>query len=160
MKVYSISKWAFRGICLLILLLPVSRHWQLLTTGGRTTGTVTEYVVRIVEDMMDERKLEQASEIEFEVDSVTHKAYGPLNYEYTPGRTVTIFYNRKDPAVNCVATFSGFYLNNYVVLPIILLTVWYAFYLSFNNYRRRIKKQREKSRNLVDLVSFQSRGKK
>ena len=140
MKVYSISKWAFRAICLLILLLPVSRHWQLLTTGGRAKGTVTEYTLRIVEDIMKERDLEQASEIEFEVDGVVHKTYGPRNYEYDVGRKVTVFYMQKDPSHNCVATFSGFYLSYYTVLPIILITVWYAFYLSFNNYRKRMKK--------------------
>ena len=140
MKVYSISKWTFRAICLLILLLPVSRHWQLLTTGGRANGIVTQYTVRIVEDIMKERDLEQASEIEFEVDGVVHKTYGPRNYEYDVERNVKIFYMQKDPSHNCVATFSGFYLSNYTILPIILLTVWYAFYLSFNNYRKRIKK--------------------
>lgn len=144
MKVYSISKWACRGICLLILLLPVSRHWQLLTTGGRTTGRVTEHVMRIVETMVGERELVQASEIEFEAGGVTHKAYGPLNYEYTLGRTIIVFYNRKDPAHNCIFTFSGLYLTNYTVLPIILLTLWYAFYLSFNNYRRKRKQRGEK----------------
>jgi len=140
MKVYSISKWAFRAICLLILLLPVSRHWQLLTTGGRAKGTVKEFTNRIVEDIMKERDLVQASEIEFEVDGVIHKTYGPKNYEYDTGRRVTVFYMRKDPSHNCVATFSGFYLTYYSVIPIILLTVWYAFYLSFNNYRKRMKK--------------------
>jgi len=140
MKVYSISKWTFRAICLLILLLPVSRHWQLLTTGGRAKGTVTEYTQRIVEDIMKERDLEHASEIEFEVDGVIHKTYGPRDYEYDVGRSVKVFYMQKDPSHNCVATFSGFYMSYYTVLPIILLTVWYAFYLSFNNYRKRMKK--------------------
>ena len=142
MKVYSISKRAFLGICLLILILPVSRHWQFLTTGGRTTGTVTQYMVRVVEDIMGERNLVAASEIVFQVDGTLHKAYGPTNYEYLVGRTVTIFYNKKDPAEYCVATFTGFYLTNYIIIPIVLLTVWYAFYLSFNNYRRRKKKQK------------------
>ena len=67
MKVYSISKWAFRGICILILLLPVSRHWKLLTIGGRAAGTATQYTSRIVEDIMGARGLVQASEIEFTV---------------------------------------------------------------------------------------------
>ena len=100
MKVYSISKWAFRGICVLILLLPVSRHWQLLTTGGRAVGTVTQYTSRIVEDIMGERDLQQASEIEFMVDGVSHKTYGPRNYEYDTGRSLTVFYMRKDPSHN------------------------------------------------------------
>ena len=142
-KVYSISKWAFRGICLLILLLPVSRHWQLLTTGSRTTGTVTQYAARIVKDIMGERDLVLASEIEFEVDGTIHLTYGPKNYEYATGRTLKVFYMRKDPSHNCVATFSGFYLSNYTILPLILITVWYAFYLSFNNYRRRMKKPKD-----------------
>lgn len=145
MKVYSISKWTFLGICILVLILPVSRHWQLLTTGNRSTGTVTQYTMRIVEDIMGERNLREASEIVFQVDGASHKAYGPTNYEYEEGRTLHIFYNKKDPTKYCVATFTGFYLNNYVIIPIVLLTVWYAFYLSFNNYRRR-KKRRKISR--------------
>jgi len=135
MKVYSISKWAFRGISLLILLLPVSRHWQLLTTGDRTSGKVTEYVRR----MEDPRYPVEASEIEFQVDGTVHKAYGPAHYEYDQGRILTVFYDPKDPSHNCIATFSGFYLSNYTILPLILITIWYAFYLSFNNYRKRKK---------------------
>lgn len=146
MKVYSISKWTFLGICLLILLLPISRHWKLLTTGDLATGTVKQYTVRIVEDIMGERDLEPASEIEFIVDGVTHKTYGPGNYEYDEGRSLKVFYMPKDPSHNCVATFSGLYLNNYAILPIILITVWYAFYLSFNNYRRRMKMPKGGSR--------------
>lgn len=142
MKVYSISRWAFFGICILILILPVSRHWQLLTTGGRTTGTVNQYTMRIVEDIMGERDLRQASEILYQVDETVHKAYGPTNYEYEVGRSIFIFYNKRDPTRYCVATFTGFYLNNYVIISIILLTVWYAFYLSFNNYRRRKKREK------------------
>ncbi len=61
------------------------------------------------------------------------------NYEYEQGRSLTIFYERKDPSHICVATFSGFYLTGYSILPLILITVWYAFYLSFNNYHKRMK---------------------
>ena len=89
---------------------------------------------------MGERDLEQASEIEFEVNGAVHKTYGPKNYEYDTGRTLKVFYMRKDPSHNCIATFSGFYLSNYTILPIILITVWLAFYLSFNNYRKRMNK--------------------
>ena len=142
MIVYSISKWTFRAICLLIILLPVGRHWQLLSTGARSTGTVRQYVVRIEENITGERKLVEASEIEFEAGGITHKTYGPHNYEYQEGRTLTVFYKRKNPSQNCIFTFSGFYLDNYIILPIILLTLWYAFYLSFNNYRKKQRSAR------------------
>ena len=144
MKVYRINKWAFRGICLLILLLPFSRHWRLLSTGERTTGTVTAYAYRMVENMGRERYPVEASEIEFDVDGLTHKTYGPDNFEYKQGRSLTIFYDQRDPSDNCVATFSGFYLNNYSAFPLILIMVWYAFYLSFNNYRKRKKMPKSK----------------
>lgn len=137
MKVYSISKWAFRGICLLILILPVSRHWRLLTTGEKAAGTVIHYTLTAKEDIAGNKKLFYASEIQFDADRERHLAYGPMNYEYTPGRKVIVFYDRKDPSSYCISTFTGFYLNNYIVLPIILLTVWIAFYLSFNNYQRK-----------------------
>lgn len=139
MKVYRISKWTFLGVFLLILVLPVSRHWKLLIKGGRATGTVIKYSERVVENLVGEKYLESASVIEFSVDGVTYTTYGPVDHEYNQGRTLPVFYNRKDPTVNCVATFTGFYLNNYVVLPVILIMVWYAFYLSFNNYRKRLK---------------------
>lgn len=145
MKVYRISKWAFVGISVLILLLPVSRHWKVLVSGDRATGTVTQLVRRIMENRPGERYPVEASEIEFLVNGSIYKTYGPSNFEYKEGRQLIIFFDRKDPSKNCVCTFTGFYLNNYVVLPIILLTVWAAFYLSFNNYRKRLKIPKSRS---------------
>ncbi|MDF1576733.1 MAG: DUF3592 domain-containing protein [Bacteroidales bacterium] len=140
MKVYRISKWAFGGICLLILLLPVSRYWQLLATGDRTTGTVTRYVMRMIDKLPGQSYPAEVSEIEFQAEGVVYRAYGPVNYEYQDGRRLTVIYRPNNPAENCVFTFTAFYLDNYVVLPIILLTLWYAFYLTFNNYSKRSKK--------------------
>ena len=150
MKVYRISKWAFGGICLLIVLLPVSRHWKLLTTGNRTTGTVTGYRYKLPEDRTDEQYPVEASVIEFEARGSVHTTYGPDNYEYKQGRSVTIFYDQADPGENCVVTFTGFYLNYYAVIPIVLLMFWYAFYLSFNNYRKKMKAPKFKSGSSKD----------
>jgi len=144
MKVYSISKWAFRGICLLILLLPVGRHWKLLTTGSKARGTVTEFVARTREVLGKTTEVAEASEIEFIVEGLSYKAYGPLNYEYIPGRNIVVFYDRDEPSHNCIATFSGFYLGNYTVLPIIMLVLWAAFYMSFNNYQRKQRFRKSK----------------
>ncbi len=148
MKVYSISKWVFRAICVLILLLPVGRHWKLLSTGEQATGKVTAFVQHKVESIGNVENMVNSSLIEFEVDGVTYKAYGPKDYEYNPGRSFTIFFKRDDPADNCIFAFSGFYLTYYTVIPIIMLTLWYAFYLSFNNYRKKQRfKKREPRRN-------------
>jgi len=151
MKVYSISKWAFRAICVLILILPVGRHWKLLTTGSKAQGTVTQIVVLSKEVLGKVTQKAEASEIEFMVEGLSYQAHGPLNYEYTPGRNIMVFYDRDEPSHNCIATFTGFYLGNYTVLPIILLVLWVAFYMSFNNYRRKQRfnksKMQQKARN-------------
>ena len=70
MKVYRISKWTFLGVCLLILILPVSRHWRLLIRGGKATGTVTQYEERVVENRIGDKYLEAASVIEFNVEGL------------------------------------------------------------------------------------------
>ena len=144
MKEYSISKWAFRGICILIIILPLSRHWRLLTGGDRAMGTVTGFVMQAEETVMGESEVYYASEVSFFVDGREHKAYGPANYEYKSGREIRVFYDPDEPSRSCLFTFSAFYLDNYTVLPVILLVLWAAFYLSFNNYR---KKQRFKKMN-------------
>ncbi len=139
MKVYSISKWAFYGISLLILILPVSRQWKLLVAGEKSTGTVIAYNRLLHENRNGDVTIEYASEIHFQVEGKSVKAYGPMNLEYTPGRTLNVMYDPEDPSNNCLLTFSSLYLNNYSVLPLILLTLWGAFYLSFNNYSKRKK---------------------
>lgn len=146
MKVYSISKWAFWGICLLIVILPVSRHWKLLTTGERVEGTVTGMVMHPGEARVTEPEIYYLCEIVFEAEGKLYKTYGPRDFEYTPGKSIRVYYDRDNPSRNCLFTLSGFYLNNYTVLPVILLMVWGAFYLSFNNYR---KKQRFKKKSKV-----------
>ena len=144
MKVYSISKWAFYGICLLILVLPVSRHWKLLTGGERTEGTVIEYTMTLQETRVGEKVLQYASEIHFQAGDSTCIAYGPIDLELTPGRIIRIRFDPEDPSDNCLVTFSALYLTYYTVLPIILLILWAAFYLSFNNYSKRFRASRSK----------------
>jgi len=137
MKVYSISKWAFWGIMALILVLPVSRHWRLLTGGRTATGEVTGYDLYILETRIGDDRNENASTIVFNCNGQGYTTHGPYNYQYRTGRMVKVMYDPAEPDHNCVLTFSGFYLDNYSILPLILVTVWGAFYLSFNNYRKK-----------------------
>jgi hypothetical protein len=137
MKVYSISRWAFYGICVLILVLPVSRHWKLLVAGESAKGVVGKYQTFIVEHEIGEDEAAYASSVEFVVEEETFVTHGPANYKYKEGRDVRVRYDPDDPGHNCLLTFTGLYLNDYSILPLFLLTVWGAFYLSFNNYRKK-----------------------
>lgn len=136
MKVYSISQWTFFGICVLILALPVSRQWKLLSSGKKTTGRVTEFSMVVRENMAGEREIQYVSKLEFKAGDRIYEAYGPAGYEYAAGREVKLKYNPADPTEHCLLTFSAFYLNSYLVLPLVLITVWGAFYLSFNSYSK------------------------
>jgi hypothetical protein len=160
MKVYSISQWAFVAICILILLLPVGRQWKLLTTGSKVRGTVTQMTALTREVLGKQTEYGYASKIEFVVGGQTYTAHGPLNYEYDSGRRVMVYYDKKEPSQNCILTFSGFYLDNYTVLPIILLVLWAAFYMSFNNYQRRQRFRKHKAwQNAQQSTSDQVRRK-
>jgi len=137
MKVYSISKWAFLGISILILTLPLSRHWKLFTLGESSTGTVTEFAMIVHENIAGERSIQYVSKIQFKVLDSIYFAHGPPSYEYEDGREMKLRYDPDDPTEYCLLTFSGIYLNNYVILPLVLITVWAAFYMSFNSYSRK-----------------------
>lgn len=137
MKVYSISKATFAAICLLILSLPVSRHWKLLSTGGRADGEVGRYVLIARETANGRKILSHASEIWFLAGDSTMMMYGPDNYEYRQGKKVRVIYDKGDPDRNLVVTFAGFYLTNYTTLIVVLMVVWLAFYYSFNSYRKK-----------------------
>ncbi|MGW8317083.1 MAG: DUF3592 domain-containing protein [Bacteroidales bacterium] len=142
MKVYSISRWTFYGICLLILILPVSRYWELLLRGKTATGRVLEYEGHLMKHRIGEDEMEMASTIEFQSEGDTYITRGPWNYEYREGRTVRVRYDPKDPQRNCILTLSGFYLDNYSTFPLILIIVWGAFYLSYNNYHKKKRSRR------------------
>lgn len=137
MKVYSISKWAFLGICILILTLPLSRHWKLFILGESSTGVVTEFAMIVHENIAGERLIQHVSKIQFKALDSIYFAHGPPGYEYENGRKIRLMYDPDDPTEYCLLTFSGIYLNNYVILPLVLITVWLAFYLSYNSYSRK-----------------------
>jgi len=149
MKVYSISKWTFFGICLLIVTLPLSRQWRLITGGERAIGTVTEFTMIVHENFAGEREIRYVSEVQFKSEGQILKVYGPSRYEYNTGRSIRLIYNPADPSEYCLLTFSGFYLNNYMILPIVLLIVWASFYLSFNSYTKKKRQSRSKGSSLV-----------
>lgn len=139
MKLYSISKWAFSGICVLILTLPVSRHWKLFTLGEVGIGSVTEFAMIVHENIAGEKEIHYVSKIPFEVKDSTYVAHGPSGFEYDAGRKIKLMYDPGDPSEYCLLTFSGIYFNNYFILPLVLLTVWAAFYMSFNSYSKSRK---------------------
>ena len=136
MKLYSISKLVFGSVILLIILLPVGRHWRLLSTGVKTEGTVQDFLRHVDQNMFGESLMSNASEVNFLVGDSLYVTLGPTDHEMEKGKTIAVYYNRHDPSKNCLFNITCLYYTSYSILPLILLVVWYAFYLSYNNYQR------------------------
>ena len=139
MKIYPISMWAFYGICFLILLLPVSRHWRLIAQGKKVQGTVTGYTARHRELGDGHVAMEYASEIVYTVGDTTYRTYGPTDLEYREDRKVPVLVDPGEPSRGITLTFSAIYLNLYSAVSVVLLILWAAFYLSFNSYSKRTR---------------------
>lgn len=136
MKTYTISGWTFAVVCLLILALPLSRKWKLIIRGEKAGGVVSAYRPVVKEHADDSKTLDYASEVLFRAGDSTYVARGPESIRYKQGRRVTVLYDPEDPGRNSILTFSALYLSDYSALPLVLLILWGAFYLSFNNYSR------------------------
>lgn len=142
MKTYSISRWTFLIVSILILALPVSRRWRLILNGEKATGVVTDYRPVLRRNTSDTKTVERVSVVRFRVDDSLRVAFGPEGLEYRTGRRVGVLYDPENPDKNCIFTFTGLYLTDYSALPLILLILWGAFYLSFNNYSKYARKKR------------------
>jgi len=149
MKTYSISRWTFILIAILILALPVSRRWRLILNGKKTTGVVSAFGPLAVKQSNGTRVVEYASQIYFHTDDSIHITVGPPNYKYDMGRAVGVLYDPDNPDDNCILTFSGLYLSDYTALPLILLIFWAAFYLSFNRYSKYARGRKKKREDLA-----------
>ncbi len=139
MKLYSISKIVFFAVMAMIILLPVGRHWKLLSTGERTEGTVQSHTRHLGHNMFGEAELTWASEVYFRVGDSLHMTLGPTDLELKQGKTIPVYYKPGDPSKNCLFNFGCLYYTSYSILPLILIFVWWAFYLSYNNYHREKK---------------------
>lgn len=143
----------------LIILLPMGRHWRLLSFGERTTGIVQEYKRVKKQDLFGEFHLAEASEVHFIVADTLVKAQGPYDLELEPKKSITVFYQSSDPAESCLFHFGCLYMTSYSILPLILIFVWWAFYLSFNNYHRD-KKEKSHTPASSPYKPFQGGGSK
>lgn len=134
-----ISKPVFYLVLVLIALLPVSKKAGLLLHGERTTGTV------IKRGEIDSRHSEYAkminvSFIRFSPNGKTYLIASPENVIYDTGTTLTVLYDKENPAHNTLYTFSAIYSGYGLVLAGFVMMFWMAFYLTFASKKPAGKK--------------------
>jgi len=142
LKVYSIRRAIFWLVMALIVLLPVSRHWRVIIFGEHTTGIVQPNVLHQKLNLAGEYTLYYVNDISFVAGDSIYTLSSPTEQEMDPGREVKVCYARRDPTRFCILNFASLYLTHYTALVVILAVMWYAFYLSFNIYRREYREHK------------------
>jgi len=90
-------------------------------------------------DFFGEGQLIEASEVHFVVGDSMYVTLGPVDLGLDVGKKIPVYYHPKDPSENVLFNFACLYLSSYSILPLILIFVWWAFYLSYNNYHKEKK---------------------
>ncbi len=134
MKVYSISKPAFWAILALILALPVSRHWRLISSGERTIGLVCRNDYLRKEGFDGSTRYILRSAIIYTAGDSSYTTYGPPYYAFEPGTRLKVIYQKNKPSKCCLWNFRGLYLKSYSIIVLTMICFWIAFYLSYNAY--------------------------
>lgn len=131
----QISRKKFLLITLMFLLIPLSANYRLLIFGEKTKGVVTE----------QKRASKNAetiySIIHFEAEGRYIDFIGPEDVKYPVGKEVTIFYNKKNPRKFIMFNVAGLVLNNKMILPGVLLIMWFAFYLAMRETQPKSPQQ-------------------
>lgn len=126
-----ITRKKFLLITLMFLLLPISANYRLIFFGSKTTGIVVEQ-----KHALNNTK-NTYSIIHFVADGRTIDFIGPEDVEYPVGKEVTIYFNPRNPQKFIMFNFAGLVLNNKMIIPGVLLIMWFAFYLAVRDSQSR-----------------------
>ncbi len=129
-----ISKKKFLIITLLFAFIPISTHWKLFLFGKKATGIVIQH--KISSPFFNNS--EKYSLIEYKTQQGEKiLIYGPEDVEYPVGKKIHILYLEKKPEKYVMLNGAGLLLTNKIILPLVALILWIAFYLSFGQETKR-----------------------
>ena len=131
-----ISKKQFYIITFLFLLLPFSVQWKLLLFGTKTTGVVIKHIYPYSAYAANNESTYTYSIIRFEANNKKIEFSGPEDLKYPIGKEVKIIYNSKKPSQFVMFNFAGLFLSNKIIIPGVLLIIWFAFYLTIRQIQQ------------------------
>ena len=124
----KISFKRFLIITLLFLLVPISVNWRILIFGQKTNGIVVDYIktYQYGHEVINYSVIQyKANNRYYEITGAEYKVY-PLNTE------ITVVYKKSNPEKFLLLTFPGLFYTNKMIVPGVLLIVWFAFYLAMS----------------------------
>jgi hypothetical protein len=112
------------------MLLPISKQWKLLIFGVRTTGVAVDY--KILNRRADyNSEYAKTTIFQYQVGNKAYRILGPSNSVYELGEERRIIYDQKRPSKSMIPSLAYLYSFHRIIIPILILLVWIAFYTSF-----------------------------
>ncbi len=134
----KISKNTFYITIVLIMLLPISKQWKLLMFGTRTTGVAVDYkILNQRADMQYNSEYAKTTIFQYQVGNAAYRVLGPSNSVYELGEEHKIIYDKRRPSKSMIPTIAYMYSFHRIIIPMMVLLVWIAFYTSFTPPVRR-----------------------
>ncbi len=125
----EIGRNTFFIVIFLILLFPLSTHWDLLLFGKSTTGTVVPHKRHPNHSQIGlDSKLKT---LKFNVDGKSYYADFPNAITYDMDSEHDVFYNIEDPKENLIISWQSLYFGKYMIIPAIILFIWLAVSYAF-----------------------------
>ena len=125
-----ISKKQFYIITVLFLLLPFSLQWKLFLFGTKTTWIVVRHTHPYSTFAANTESRSTYSIIQFEANNKQIEFRGLEDLKYPIGKKVNIIYNTRKPSQFVMLNFAGLFLSNKMIIPVVFLIIWFAFYLT------------------------------
>jgi hypothetical protein len=118
------------------MLLPISKQWKLLIFGVRTTGVAVDY--KILNSRAEyNSEYAKTTIFQYKVGNTAYRILGPSNSVYELGEERRIIYDQKRPSKSMIPSLAYLYSFHRIIIPILILLVWIAFYTSFTPPGRR-----------------------
>ncbi len=134
----KINRNTFYITIVLIMLLPISKQWKLLMYGTRTTGVAVDYqILNQRADMQYNSSYAKTTIFQYKVGNRNYRILGPSNSVYELGEERKIIYDKRRPSKSIIPTFAYLYSFPRIIIPLLVLLVWIAFYTSFTPPGRR-----------------------
>lgn len=134
----KINRNTFYITIVLIMLLPISKQWKLLLFGTRTIGVAVDYqILNQRADMQYNSSYAKTTIFQYNVGNKNYRILGPSNSVYELGEKHKIIYDKRRPSKSMIPTIAYMYSFHRIIIPMMVLLVWIAFYTSFTPPGRR-----------------------
>ena len=136
MKIKRLKTIHFLVVCILILILPVLKEWDMVLNGDRVEGVVIETRKEVTGKESLIRGIEYRSIIRYQYKNKVYTIAGPENLVYETGKKVPLIVHPDKGGEVMIASLTGFYIHRRSIALIIVLILWIAIFTTIVQVQR------------------------